>query len=368
MPEPLKNLYNDTFFNNFLGSTQKIVPQLDAKAFLKQIYDATWDGRELKDRMKHISSTLVLHLSTDYTQAVDQVLNIIRQLQRDGYTENGFEYMFFPDFIEQFGLDELEISMEAIPEITAFSSGEFAVRPFIVKYEAEMLKYLEEWSTHDNLDVRRLASEGSRPRLPWAMALPSFKKEPTPLLPILENLKNDPSEYVRRSVANNLNDIAKDHPELVIKIAKKWLGKSTETDKLVKHACRTLLKEGREEVMALFGFGTAKDISIQRFKVLTPKTKIGTSLEFSFNLINTSKSPLLLRLEYGLYYQKANGSLSKKVFKISEKTYGKGSISTVERKQSFKLISTRKFHTGLHQLSIIINGQESEKIDFQLID
>jgi hypothetical protein len=172
---------------------------------------------------------------------------------------------------------------------------------------------------------------------------------------------------VRRSVANNLNDISKDHPQKVIEIAQEWLGNSVSTDKLIKHACRTLLKQGNLQVMPLFGFGSVTMLKIHRFEVNTPTVKIGETLTFGFDFENTGIANELVRLEYGVYYQKANGTLSKKVYKISEKTYAAGTKSSVTRKQSFRVITTRKFHIGLHQVSLIINGVELRKCDFTLV-
>lgn len=221
------------------------------------------------------------------------------------------------------------------------------------------------WSKHSNKWVRRLASEGSRPRLPWAMALPSLKDDPDPILPILKNLRNDSSETVRRSVANNLNDISKDNPEIVIDIARKWFGLSKDTDALVKHACRTLLKRGDSQTLKLFGFGNDK-ISLGNFKITTPEVRIGEALLFSFSIQNKDDKHNLVRLEYGLYYKKKNGELSRKVFKISERSIEPGKKYEIEKKQSFKRITTRKFYVGTHRVSIIINGRESETKEFRL--
>jgi len=224
------------------------------------------------------------------------------------------------------------------------------------------------WSNHEHPMIRRLASEGCRPRLPWAMAIPSLKENPEPIISILQNLKNDTSESVRRSVANNLNDISKDNPNKVIDLVKEWKGSTKETDSLLKHASRTLLKQGNLEVMKIFGFGSIKEVEIRDFKVNTPIVKIGEFVEFSFILINTSELTSKIRLEYSLYYQKLNGSLSKKVYKISERDFPKKSTTKISRKQSFKIITTRRFHPGKHQVSIIVNGTEFEKMDFELIE
>ena len=194
------------------------------------------------------------------------------------------------------------------------------------------------------------------------------KENPSSVLPILENLKNDESAYVRKSVANNLNDIAKDNPKTVIALVKKWQGKTKNTDWVIKHGSRTLLKQGNSELMQVFGFGSIENININNFKIITPVVKVGDALEFTFQVSNNNETDCKLRLEYGLYYQKANASLSKKVYKISEKILNKQSLTSMKRKQSFKLITTRKFHVGLHQLSIIINGNELDKIDFELIE
>ena len=232
-----------------------------------------------------------------------------------------------------------------------------------------MMQQMLVWSKHEHWGVRRLASEGCRPRLPWAMALPNLKENPAPIIPILENLKNDPARFVRLSVANNLNDIAKDNPQTVIDLVKRWQGESKEVDWIIKHGSRTLLKQGNPEMMELFGFNsTAKSIRIENFQISIPEVKVGDSLEFSFNLLNKSNKRTKIRLEYGIYYQKANGTLTKKVHKISEKEYTENSTTQITRKHSFRVVTTRKLHPGLHQVAVIINGNEFEKYDFELIE
>ena len=366
MAEPLKYIYNESFFNLFTNALKQVSSSFNKKLFLEKIYDSDWESFELKQRMRHISTTLHSFLSRDYKSAVETILELISYL-KENHKGLALEFMFLPDYIEQFGLNDFKTSINAMEKITQYTSCEFAVRPFMIEYPNKMLSTMLKWSKHEHAFVRRFASEGCRPRLPWAMALPELKKDPTPILPILENLKNDSSEFVRKSVANNLNDISKDNPEIVIKIAKKWKGISKNTDWIVKHGCRTLLKNGNKIVMQLFGFGDVKNIKILDFKIHSQKVKIGDLLEFSFTLENTSNKNELLRLEYAIYYQKANGSLSKKVFKISEKIYEKKTKSSIHRKQSFKLITTRKFHLGLHKVALIINGTELKSYNFSLI-
>lgn len=365
MAEPLKYLYNESFFNEFTSVVKKVNPDFKKAAFLKEVYVDNWDAKELKERIRHIAQVLYKHLSDDFGQAALQIQNIVDELQTEAESMS-FVYMFLPDFIELYGIEKYDLSIKAFERITQFTSCEFAVRPFIIRYPQKMIKQLKCWARHPNAMVRRLASEGCRPRLPWAMSLPDFKKNPTPILPILEQLKNDPSESVRRSVANNLNDISKDHPELAVQLASSWLGKSAATDWVVRHACRGLLKAGHPTALQLFGFGDIKHVKISELRVHNPKVSIGEALDFSFVLHNQSKMESKIRLEYGIYFQKANGSLSRKVFKISERTYPAQSSQKIERRQSFKIITTRKLHPGLHQVSVIANGKEFGKENFEL--
>ena len=368
MAELWKNIYNQAFFDRFTSSVKEIISDFNTNSFLKEIYDTEWGNRELKQRMRHITYVFKNHLTDDFKHNVGIILKLIPVLGKNGFKPDNLEFIFFPDFIEIYGIDDYKTSVEAFETITQFVSCEFAVRPFIINNQKAMLNQMFDWSNHKHSMVRRLATEGCRPRLPWAMAIPSLKENPEPIISILENLKHDISESVRRSVANNLNDISKDNPQTVIDLVKKWKGVTKETDTLSKHACRTLLKHGNSEVIKLFGFGAIDKIKITDFKILAKIVKIGDVLEFSFNIVNTSNATSKIRLEYGLYYQKANGSLSKKVFKISEKDYLEKSTTKINRKQSFRIITTRKFHLGKHQVSIIINGIEFEKIDFELTE
>lgn len=379
MAEPFKNMYNEQFFNRFTKDLKVVISDFDARAFVSRVMDSEWENREFKQRCSHITTVLKDFLPADYKEAIAKILELLEYVENthpdysvidDKKFGLTLEYgAVLDNYIEQYGLDDYETSIKAIEKITQFTSCEFVTHPFIIKYPDKMMAQMLAWSKHPHWGVRRLASEGCRPRLPWAMALPNLKKDPSPILPILENLKNDPARFVRLSVANNLNDIAKDNPQVVIDLVKKWRGESQEVDWVIKHGCRTLLKQGNREMMELFGFGAvAGNISIEDFQISTPEVKIGSALEFSFKLLNNNDTKAKIRLEYGLYYQKANGTLTKKVCKISEKEYATNSITQINRKHSFKVVTTRKFHTGLHQVAVIINGNEFEKYDFVLIE
>lgn len=359
MAEILKNRYNKIYIERLVDEIVKVYSKFDGISFSNTVFDDGWGDKELKARMWHIAQTLGQYLTKNYQKNV----NILKVVSVDfGYD---FESMFFPAFVEIYGLDEYDTSINALEHFTKYSSSEFAVRPFIKKYPQQMMTQMLVWAKSENLDVRRLSSEGCRPRLPWAMALPEFKKDPSKVIEILEVLKNDESDYVRRSVANNLNDISKDHASVVLDFAKKNLGKTHNLDKLIKHGCRTLLKTGDIQALNLFGFKAVTHINIENFKV-QPFVKLGDFLQFSFSL-NSQKSLGLLRLEYAIGFKKNNGKLAKKVFKISEANI-KANQKNIIKKHSFKLISTRKYYLGEHSLTLIINGQSFQTLSFDLIN
>lgn len=379
MAQSFKDIYNEQFFEKFTKDLKLVINDLDASEFVSQIMDNEWGNREYKQRIMHITTILRKFLPADYRDAIAKILELLECIKNtlpdfSKIDDKNFglltlEYgAILDNYVEQCGMDDYETSMKAIEKITQFTSCEFVTHPFIVKYPEKMMEQMLVWSKHEHWGVRRLASEGCRPRLPWAMALPNLKDDPAPIIPILENLKNDPSRFVRLSVANNLNDIAKDNPETVIDLVKRWKGESEEVEWVIKHGCRTLLKQGNPEVMKLFGFDSIQNISMEKFQISTPEVKIGNSLEFSFNLLNSSNKKTKIRLEYGVYYQKANGALAKKVYKISEKEYAANSVTQITRKHSFRVVTTRKFHPGLHRVAVVINGNEFEKYDFELME
>lgn len=359
MATALKNMYNDDFFHLLLDQFIQVNSKFDKNTWFKKLYNSEWERMELKQRMRHISTVLHSFLNPNFELGAIELLELFNSFDFNSNESSlGFKFMFFADYVEVYGLNHLDISILAMETITKHSSCEFAVRPFIIKYPHKMMDQMCLWSKHEHAMVRRLSTEGCRPRLPWAMALPKFKKDPTSILSILERLKNDPSESVRRSVANNVNDISKDNPELVYNLVKSWNGLGKDVSWVQKHSCRTLLKQGVPEIMQLFGYSHISTISISDFDVLTKEVEFGNSLHFKFNLQNISNSQSKIRIEYGIYLLKANGSLSKKVFKISEKNLEPGKTIKIERKQVFKKISTRVYYSGQHKVSLIINGVE----------
>jgi 3-methyladenine DNA glycosylase AlkC len=362
----LKDLYSPAFYDYFLDQAKQVLPNLDKKKFIKDLFNKDWTEKELKQRTRHTTEVLHQFMPKDFEKASVCLIELTEKLKSKNLHTFIYGFIFLADYVEVYGLHHYAASVRAMEHITTFISCEFAVRPFILKYEKEMLGQLLLWSTHSNEHVRRLASEGSRPRLPWAMALPAFKKNPSSNLPLLENLKYDSSEYVRRSVANHLNDISKDHPALVIELAKQWKGISIETDTLLKHACRTLLKQGNKEVLKIFGIENKPHVVVTDFNISTPQVNIGKELYFVFSIENRSHEEIQLRIEYAIYYLRQNASHSKKVFKHSERTLKPQEKLTIEKKHSFRVITTRTFYVGTQQLSIIINGHEHPLSTFEL--
>lgn len=365
--QPFKEFFSRQSVGKLGDYILKVYPPFKKQAFEKQVFDKAWNDKELKERMRHITHMLNNHLPQDFKKSSKVLTDCVLHMRKEGIESLGIEYLSLPDYIEVYGLEDYASSVKAIEIITQFISCEFAVRPFIIKHGDKMLRQMIEWGSHHNHKVRRLASEGCRPRLPWAMALPALKKDPSPILPLLEKLKDDAHEWVRLSVANNLNDISKDNPDIVLKLFKKWHGKSKEADWVIKHASRTLLKQGNTDLMSLFGFkddGTAKH---SKFTVDTPKVKNGGDLRFSFTICNTSKKTQMIRVEYAMYYLRANGSHSRKVFKISEREYQPGEEIATTRKQSFRPITTRVYYAGKQKVALVINGKEVAEAAFELL-
>lgn len=340
------------------------IPDFDCKHFIHRVFDNQWPDLELKQRVRHIAVTLHDFLPHDFPEAADILVNLAQALRKNEIREQGFATIFIPEYVQVYGLEFPEVSLNALEDITQLVSAEFAIRPFLIRYPELTLKKMKDWSNHSSASVRRLSSEGCRPRLPWAMGVPALKKDPTPILPILENLKADPSEYVRRSVANNLNDLAKDHPELVLKIVKKWLGKNENTDKIIKHGCRTLLKKGHVEILGLHGYNPKSHGVLNGFELPKTKVKIGDHLNFSIHFTNREKQQTPYRLEYAIDYLTSTGKRSNKIFKITENELDPGETVMIKRKQSFKNLTTRKHFKGKHTLTIFSNGRKIGSKEF----
>lgn len=364
MRELMKNkYYNYESVQELALAIKDVYSLFQTDAFVRDIIDETWDSLELKARMRKITLNLGKHLPADYEQAIGIIDRVIAKFAADF---NDSAQMYFPDFVEVYGQEQCnwDLSIAAIERYTPHSTAEFAVRPFIINNQQRMMVQMAVWAKHENAHVRRLASEGCRPALPWGQALESFKKDPMPVINILESLKNDSSLYVRKSVANNLNDISKTHPELVAEIAKAWYGKSKNTDWIIKHACRTLLKAGNKDVLGIFGFVDDDCVSVGKFGLGTAAVSIGEALDFSFTV--SAKDTAKVRLEYAVGYVKSNGKRSRKIFQISEIQLKANQEKHYTKTHSFANLNTRKHYPGIHSITLIVNGAERGTHDFEV--
>lgn len=360
MAENLKNLFfTDEFIQDLGTAIKDVYAGFNQSKFNRLIYSGDWKNKELKQKMHHVSQCLKASLPEDFPRALKILTEVAPSFQ-------GFNSMVFPDFVEKYGQDHWELSLPALAFFTRFCSSEFAIRPFLQRDPDSAMRFVNKWAEDDDYHIRRLASEGCRPRLPWAMSLPAFKKDPALIFPVLEKLKNDPEEYVRKSVANNLNDISKDHPDKVLDICERWYGHGKNTDWIVKRACRTMLKQGNKRALLLFGFVDPGKIEVENLEFDRQSLPIGDELEFSFRIKLTEKKVSRIRLEYGVDFIKARGKISRKIFQIKEAELGAGKY-TITRKHSFRNLSTRKHYPGQHKFTIIVNGIETTRETVELI-
>jgi 3-methyladenine DNA glycosylase AlkC len=360
MAEELRNVYNRTFTDKLTSTIEKEYPIFDREKCNRLIYQEDWQTLALKERMRRITVSLHETLPKEYKEALDILYKVAPQFS------GSLSGIIFPDYVDQYGLEDWEESMKALAFFTQYSTSEFAVRPFLLKNKDKMLEIMFEWSNHQNEHVRRLACEGSRPRLPWGLSVPALKESPEQTLLILTNLKEDNSLYVRKSVANHLNDISYYNPELVLDLAHEWYGKHKHTDWIIKHACRSLLKKGNQRALSLFGYKDDNEIEVKDFVIEKEQISIGDSLPFSFTI--TSKKEMPVRVEYAIDYVKSKGHRTKKVFMISTINMKTNETRTITKQQSFKELTTRKHYSGTHTISIIINGIIKATLDFEVVE
>lgn len=352
MAEPLKAMYDSAFLKQFASIVQSEWESFQSERFIGLVTGEGWEELELKGRIRRITESLGELLPAQYEKALEVLYAIDERCV-------GFQYLFFPDFVEVYGQAHWELSMNALERFTARSSAEFAIRPFLLAEPERTMDRMLAWGDHESEHVRRLASEGCRPRLPWAPALKMYKQNPAPILPLLEKLKCDPSLYVRKSVANNLNDIAKDHPAVVRELAARWKGEHAWTDWIVRHGCRTLIRSADPAILALFGYedNVASTIVTEAvIEAATDKAVIGGVSELHYRLSLGSDTPLRIRVELGVDYVKANGSVSRKKFLLSDKTVPAGGKLRGTKRLDWKDLTTRKHYPGTHRLLLLVNG------------
>lgn len=372
MPEPFKNLFNPKMIRQMADHFARVDKSFKKTKFIKRATDGL-EALELKERSNQILDALDVSLPSDFRAACSIMLEALSpecdlDMANSDIDEGGIRswgVMPMADYVARHGLEDFDFAMDVLRELTKRSSSEFAIRPFLAADAKKALKHVKKWTKDPSEHVRRLASEGIRPRLPWGIRLHAFVKDPTPILPILEALKNDSSEYVRRSVANSLNDIAKDHPDTVADVAGRWLrGASVDRTRLVKHACRTLIKQGHRPTLKALGYQTPK-LRLEGIQIKTPLVRLGEYLEFAIELSSLAKSKQPLILDYIVHHRKANGDTSPKVFKWKTFELPAKKDLVFEKRHPMKKITTRVYYAGTHELEIQINGETFGRAPFE---
>lgn len=324
---------------------------------------------ELKERVKHIIKALNRHLPADFEYTATRLRDLPEHWDKGDAEDplNGFAAWPIIDYIAEFGMEDPDVSLETLRALTSLFSAEFAIRPFLLKYPEQCFSHLVQWINSDSEHVRRLVSEGTRPRLPWGQQLPPYIKNPSDVLDILELLKDDPSEYVRRSVANNLNDISKDHPERVIALCKAWSKNSNPKRQwIIRHATRTLVKQGHPGVFDLLGYTANPQVSVSSLLLDAEQLMLGQTLSFTFDLHSESPELQKLVIDYAVHFVKANGKTSPKVFKLKNLELDGNTHQRIVKTHAFKEITTRKYYEGEHRIEIIINGEPKASQSFLL--
>lgn len=356
--DSLKTMFNAARYRSLASELSALSPAFNATEFL----DHTLTGltsRELMDRMRRTSTGVAVALPLPYREQ----LAILRALAPR--IDRGFIGIFLSDFVAQHGLDDVPASLDALHYFTRFGSAEFAIRPFILRDQPGTLAVLQSWTTSDDEHVRRLASEGSRPRLPWGARLQALVVDPSPTLPILTALRADDSLYVRKSVANHLNDISKDHPDIVLDLVSTWDRTHPHTAWIVRHALRTLIKRGHPRALALLGAGTAPKLTAT-FTASPKRIQLGDTVTFTASLTSTSSRPQSLLIDYVVHYAKASGKASEKVFKWTQLDLAPGAAVTLTKRQTIRDFSTRRHHAGRHRVELQINGRRLAETAFTL--
>lgn len=354
----LKGWFNRDRYRSLADELSAIAPAFNAKRFV----ELTSNGLEERSLMQRLRQT-TLAIEGSLAGSFQSKVDVLRELAPR--IEHSFVAVFLSDFVAQYGLDDPKFSLGALRDFTRFGSAEFAVRPFLVRDQKATLAVMGKWTQDRDEHVRRLASEGSRPRLPWGLRLQSLIRDPSPLAPILEALNCDDALYVRKSVANSLNDITKDHPEWVLSRLKSWDLESAHTAWIAKRACRTLIKRGDPKTLKLFGFHGTAAVKAQ-FKVAPRRLTLGDTLTLEASVTSASSKPQRLAIDYVIHYVKANGNALAKVFKWSELELAPGESVCLRKRQTVRNFTTRTHFAGRHLVELQINGARSAQASFDL--
>lgn len=355
----LKDLLGPAALASIADAGTASSPRFDRAAFLTGA-SAGIDALSIMERVRHIAAALVPALPADYPAALDILRAMAPRLS------GGFQAVAITDYVAQQGLGDFDASLAALADLTRYGTAEFAIRPFLAADTPRTFAAMQRWTASDDEHVRRLASEGCRPRLPWAARVPALKADPTLGAPILEALKADPALYVRKSVANHLNDIAKDRPGWLLERLAGWSQDEPATKWIVRHALRTLIKAGDPQALALIGVGHGAEIAVHRFAVDPATVRLGEQIVLAAELASTSTATQPLVIDYRIHYARAGGKTAAKVFKWKAIDLAAGETAALSIRQTIRDFSTRRHHPGRHRIELIVNGQTMAETAFDL--
>lgn len=363
-PNAFKNLINKDVTKKIAFAIQAQYPPFNSNKFL--LLNRELEKFELKQRVKLITQHLKLNLDLPYPEA----LEILIKAMEEGHLK-GFELWPFSEFISQFGLSHFDSSLKALYRMTERFTAEFAIRPYLLQNHKRVLKFFTKWAKDKNVHVRRWVSEGTRPLLPWGERIPLFVMDPTHTLFLLDQLKYDEELYVRKSVANHLNDISKNHPQVVIKLLQLWEKDAPPSHKeklewIKRHALRTLIKKGDMSALKVIGVTGKPNISISKITTNKSLFNLHDHLIFNFQLESQSKKTQKIVVDYVIDFIKSNGKMGKKVFKLKTLELKPGEKRIFQKKHSLKPITTMKYYSGTHHLMIQINGEIMGQESFYL--
>lgn len=369
MAEPLKNQYGSDVPRTIAAMVAAVYPSFDEVGFVRDALDG-YDALALMPRGKKIAQALRQHLPGDYASAIAILLASLDVPHGRDPTQSLASFLYLPHtvFVATYGLGDFALSMQAQHALTQRFTAEFSIRPFLEQHPDATLRQLTAWTADPSAHVRRLVSEGTRPRLPWAPRLRQFQADPTPVLALLELLKDDPELYVRRSVANNLNDIGKDHPAVLADTAQAWLKDASEQRAwVVGHALRSAVKRGDSGALKVLGFGNTAQVALGQVQITPSRAVMGGGVALAFELTNTTTQVQAVLVDFCVHYVKASGQTSAKVFKLKTLTLQPGETVQLGKKLSLAEMTTRKHYPGLHRVEVLLNGQAQPLGAFELL-
>ncbi|MBR2690973.1 MAG: DNA alkylation repair protein [Aquamicrobium sp.] len=355
----LKEIFDRARLAYFARETAAIAPGFDAERFLS-LATNDLDALGIMQRLRQTAVSFQATLPASYGEALEILDALAPRIN------HGFASIVLPEFVALFGQEHFDLSMRALHNFTRYGSAEFAIRHFLARDFERTLAVMVGWAEDDNEHVRRLASEGSRPRLPWSFNLKTLIADPAPTAPILEALKSDTSLYVRKSVANHLNDITKDNPDRVIERVRGWDLQDARTAWIVKHALRTLIKKGDARALHLIGSTGTPEVAVEHFAVKPARIQLGERIALEARMISTADSNQKLVVDYAIHYVKKSGTASRKVFKLKEIELAPAARTELSISQVVRDFTTRKHHAGHHRVELIVNGEVLSTSGFDL--